>query len=87
MDAETAGKLNDLKNRRELVKVAIGVLKNSADDPRQPKSLEKYAEQLRIIEEKIAQIEAVQPAKVEQPQTGDIVIGLKTATIFPKAKL
>lgn len=64
-----------IKSRIALCKLAIELIEQAVDDPRQPDALVEYRGQLARLEARLAEVE--KPA--------DIVIGLKTARLFGKA--
>lgn len=66
----------DIKARIALVKMAIKILEDEPDDPRQPEALEKYKGQLAELEKRLEE-EAGKPPP--------IVVGLKPGRLFGKA--
>ena len=64
-----------IRARIGLCKLAIQLIEQATDDPRQPDALAEYQGQLARLEARLAE--------AEKPQ--NIVIGLQTARLFGKA--
>lgn len=69
--------LKDLYMRRSIAKSFLQILESSKNDPRYKSSKLKYEGQLKVIEDKIAKLEA---------EPHDVVIGLKPAVLTAKGK-
>ena len=66
--------IGELQFRRKLCQAVIELI-DRMDDPRKPDALAEYQRQLAEIDAKIADLTGQAP---------DVVIGLKTAVLFPK---
>lgn len=69
--------MDDLKFRIGVTELAIRTLEAEKVDPRAPDALKHYRQQLKELQDQLAALENKPP---------DIVVGLKTAELFPRSE-